>query len=654
MLTAAILILLFGCLLSAFAARRPRIASGVFLTSLILGCLIGILSPFIGTRPETVELGGGWNIPWARLILSLDGLSAFFLVATLIICLLSGIYGETYTRQSERLAQSVSIRPLFLLLTASLAVVVCAQNAVLFLFAWEAMALSSFFLVIIEDEKKENRFAGLLYFVCMHISALALFFLFSVLGKIAGTLDFGGIRAAMALGDKYPILIFSLAAIGFGLKAGTAPLHIWLQEAHPSAPSHVSAVMSGVVIKMGIYGFLRLIWILRLVPGFWAIFFIGTGLLSGIGGVLLALLQHDLKRLLAYHSVENIGIICLGMGLGCLGISRHNAALALLGFSGALFHVFNHALFKSLLFLGSGAFYQALGTRDIEAGGGLLKKMPWTSATSLIAAAAISGLPPLNGFISEWLIYMAGLKALAMGETRLAAVSIAGLALIGGLALACFTKAYGALCLGLPRTKKAQEARDPGPGMIIPMSFLAAFCALIGLWPSSLLSFVKTAAMIVSGEPLGRANLALSGFISNAEILGLIGAAVLSLAAAFSFLRSRLISGFSQKGATWACGFTALGPRMQYTASSYVQVLMRPFSSFMGTQEYAHLPRGYWPTESSFKTNTPDPLLDGFLIPAVDAGGRSLSWIKRKRRARLQYSLLWASLFLLALLAWKL
>ena len=655
MLTVAVSILLLGALVSALTARLPRVAAAVSLASLVMGCLSGLAAAI-----ESAALGGSleiarpWSLPSARLAVSLDGLSIFFLLTVLIVSLLSGIYGEAYIRRSEGLSKCASLRPLFLILTASMATVVCAQNAVLFLFAWEAMALSSFFLVIVEDEHPETRRAGLIYFICTHTATLALFVLFAILGRATGTLGFEGMRAAMPSGAGQSGLLLMLALIGFGMKAGIAPFHFWLQEAHPASPSHVSAVMSGIVIKVGIYGFLRLIWLLRSVPNFWAIALVLAGAVSGVGGVLFALAQHDLKRLLAYHSVENIGIIALGLGLGCLGLSHHRPELALLGFAGAILHTLNHALFKSLLFLGSGAFAQALGTRNIEAGGGLLKRMPWTSALSLVGAAAISGIPPFNGFVSEWLVYMASISAVTAGEARLAAVSIGGLALIGGLAMACFTKAYGTLCLGVPRTEAAKSARDPGPVMIAPMAALAALCAFIGLWPGPALSLVESAAAAVCGLDSQAAHLALAGFVENARVIGFVGAGVIVIGGLLAAARSFLLGGRVTPGVTWGCGFPAPTARMQYTASSYAQPLTRAFAPVLGVREHFDASAGYWPEKYDFSTHTDDRVLDGLLVPLGSTTVGLLAWIKRRQKSRLQYYLLSVAVFLLILLAWKL
>ena len=282
-----------------------------------------------------------------------------------------------------------------------------------------------------------------------------------------------------------------LALVGFGTKAGFIPLHVWLPEAHPAAPSHVSAVMSAVMIKTGIYGLVRVMMLLGAPQAWWGWVLCGIGLSSGVIGVLLALAQHDLKRLLAYHSVENIGIIALGLGVGTLGLCAGLPAVAVMGFAGALLHVLNHALFKGLLFLAAGNVVHSAHTREIDHLGGLLRRMPRTGAIFLIGAAAISGLPPLNGFISEFLIYLASFKGAVTLEGANSVpmlATIAGLALIGGLAAACFTKAFGIVFLGQPRSEHAEQAHEVGLAMVMPGVVLAAACILIGLLGASVVS----------------------------------------------------------------------------------------------------------------------------------------------------------------------
>ncbi|MBI4425864.1 MAG: oxidoreductase [Elusimicrobia bacterium] len=653
LLLASLLILGAGAGASAVLAARPRWAKLVFLASLGGGCSLGLLQVLLAPPSGASPIRSAWRAPMGEWVLAVDPLSTFFLLVVFAVCLAAGVFGEAYVARSRALAADPSIRPFFLLLTAALATVVCAGSAVLFLLAWELMALASFFLIMSGHDAAARR-AALLYMICTHTGTLALFLLFAVLGDAAGTLDFEGIRAAAPLGGRASALALPLGLIGFGMKAGMAPLHVWLQEAHPAAPSHVSALMSGVVIKMGVYGILRLLSLGVGAPESWAVCLIAVGAVSGIGGVLFALAQHDLKRLLAYHSVENIGIIALGMGLGCLGLARQRPELAVLGFTGAILHCLNHGLFKALLFLGSGAFYQALGTRDIEGAGGLLRRMPWTSALSLVGAAAICGIPPLNGFVSEWLIYLAAFRPGSVADARLAAAVAASLALIGGLAIACFTKANGALCLGEPRTAQAAGARDPEPLMLVPMGALAAACAAIGLWPRPFALLAGRAAAAVCGAPPERLDSLLGAAVGDVRFVGLLAAAVVAGTAALAAWRAWLLGGRIEAGPTWGCGFSAATTRMQYSASSFAQPLLRFFEPVLGSRAHARAPEGYWPAGGSFSSHTSDPVLDRVLLPGAAHVQAALAWMKRSWRGRLQYYMLYVSIFLIAILFWKL
>ncbi len=339
------------------------------------------------------------------------------------------------------------------------------------------MSLASFFLVMFDHEKDEVMRAGWTYLAATHLGTAFLLVMFLVLGA-GGSLDFSALTAS----GLPAALVFAAALIGFGTKAGFVPLHVWLPEAHPAAPSHVSALMSGVMIKTGIYGLLRVMTFLGAPAAWWGWSLVVIGAVSGVAGVLFALAQHDLKRLLAYHSVENIGIIALGLGIGILGTVSANPVVAAMGFCGALLHVVNHGIFKSLLFLGAGSVLHATGTRAIDRLGGLIKSMPVTGAAFLVGAAAICALPPLNGFVSEFLVYSAAFNSVAAGtQVWGGMVVIGGLALIGGLAAACFTKAFGVVFLGEPRSRDAVGVHEAPLSMCWPMATLAALCLAIGL-----------------------------------------------------------------------------------------------------------------------------------------------------------------------------
>ena len=461
------------------------------------------LGVLVSGQSQSLRLA--WPLPLGSANMEIDPLSAVFAAAIALVTMLAAVYGSEYL-QTHAGRKNLGVSWFFFnLLTASMLLVVVARNGVLFLMSWELMSLASFFLVTLEDEKESVRRAGWIYLVAMHLGTAFLLALFLLLGKNAGSLDFERLSAAAAPSG----VLFLLAVIGFGTKAGFIPMHVWLPEAHPAAPSHVSAVMSGVMIKTGIYGLLRMLTLLGPPPAWWGWTLVAIGVVSGVLGVLYALSQHDLKRLLAYHSVENIGIIALGLGVGVLGISYGNPAMAALGFTGGLLHVVNHAVFKSLLFLGAGSVLHATGTGELDRLGGLLKRMPVTGATFLIGAAAISGLPPLNGFVSEFLIYLGAVAGLggqagaAPAWPLMSVLVVGGLALIGGLAAACFTKAFGIVFLGEPRSDEAAHAHEAGAAMRWPMVVLAGLCVLIGLaaplWP---LVLQPAVAVVCAGKVL--------------------------------------------------------------------------------------------------------------------------------------------------------
>jgi formate hydrogenlyase subunit 3/multisubunit Na+/H+ antiporter MnhD subunit len=435
------------------------------------------------------------------------------------------------------------------------------------------------------------------------------------------------------------------------------PFHVWLPEAHPAAPSHVSALMSGVMIKTGIYGLLRSLTFLGAPPLWWGWLLIGIGLTSGVLGVLFALAQHDLKRLLAYHSVENIGIIALGIGVGLLGVSTGSPTLMVLGFGGGLLHVLNHALFKGLLFFGAGAVLQGTGTHEIDHLGGLLKRMPWTAATFLIGAVAISGLPPLNGFVSEFLIFLGafqgGATLGAAGAVPLLAL-IAGLALIGGLAAACFTKAFGVVFLGEPRTEHASHTHETGWAMRLPMLLLAAGCALIGLFAPVVVGALQAVLENTTGlrREVVRENLAAAAGPLALVVIGTV--AFLLLLVALFLLRRGLLAGRPvEQGVTWGCGYVQPTARMQYTASSFVQPVTTLFRWLLGTHRQVQRPEGVMPANASLTTETPDLCHGNLYRPGFLKVNWGLSKLRRLQQGQVQLYVLYIAVTLIVLLAWK-
>ena len=489
-----------GALSSLLARWSGRLALGVGHLAALAGAVVGLgvsLGVLLGDPGRTLTQPLPVLFPFARLSLSVDGLSAYFLLVISLVAVAAAIYGPAYLRAHSpdagpaRQAAQVLALNVFL---GCMAFVCCAGDALTFLLCWEGMTLASYVLVVSDDRDGENARAGLLYMVMAHGGTALLLVAFLALTERAGAFDFAALRAAAGdLDGTTRTTLFFLALGGFATKAGVVPLHVWLPRAHPAAPSHVSALMSGVMLKVAIYGILRFAFDLLApvagpLPSSWGWTVLVVGTTSAVLGVLYALQQHDLKRLLAFHSVENIGIILIGVGLAMILWRREDAggALATVALTAALLHTVNHAAFKGLLFLGAGSVLCRTHVRNMEELGGLARRMPWTAGLFLLGAVAISALPPLNGFVSEWLTFQALLGGASRfhGPAGLVIVfSAAMLALTGGLAAACFAKAFGVTFLGRPRTPHAEHATEAPPSMIAGMVWLAALCVALGVAP---------------------------------------------------------------------------------------------------------------------------------------------------------------------------
>lgn len=653
-----IILLSIACLCAAgffslFAGHSDRAALAVGTVGSALACLAGVaasLGALIGG--EERSLRAAWPLPVGELHVALDALSSFFLVCVFLVSGLAAVYGGGYLRPyigKRRLAPALFF---FNLLVASMAVVTIARDGILFLIAWEVMSVTSFFLVTFESEREEVRRAGMTYLIASQLGVIFLFILFALLGQSSGTYDFDALGAASGPAAGLANVCFLLALVGFGTKAGFWPVHIWLPDAHSAAPSHVSALMSGVMIKMGIYGLLRTLAFLGPPPVWWGAVLIAIGAVSGVAGVLHALAQHDLKRLLAYHSVENIGIIVLGIGLGLLGQSQGNAPVAFLGYAGGLLHVLNHGLFKGLLFEGAGSVLHGTGTRDIDSLGGLYRRMPVTGVTFLVGSVAICGLPPLNGFVSEWLIYIGafrGAAAFPTGWAVWALVAVPALALIGGLAAACFVKAFGVVFLGEPRTEAALKAHEAGNAMRAPMLLGALLCLAIGLWPAGAVRIVAPAAVF-----LGK----MSGAIPDAGPLSAItrvGAMLLALVLLLGLIRLALLRRREvSRAATWGCGYAAPSPRMQYTAASFAQPILALFAPVIHSRVDEQGPDGYFPAKAHYEEHLGDMAGERLLLPATRLVLRALSRLHAIQQGRLQLYLVYIAVTLVVLLIWQL
>ncbi|MBI2061699.1 MAG: hydrogenase [Nitrospirae bacterium] len=641
-----------ACLLVRGSDTARRLGAGVVATGSILG-MVPAIAVLAGAHPVSAAIE--WAMPFGRLSIELDPLSAFFLLAILGLSALSAIYGVEYTRGEAPHGKTGAREFFFAGLVLSMAVVVLARNALFFLIAWEAMALTSFFLVTSEHQEDSVRKAGWIYLVASQAGAAFVLVLFLLMGQQAGSYDFdrwsdvGGRWA-------HPTAIFVMALVGFGTKAGFVPLHVWLPEAHPAAPSHVSALMSGVMIKTGIYGLLRMLLLMGTPSPTWGWALIAIGATSGVLGVLFALAQHDLKRLLAYHSIENIGIITLGIGLGVLGLATGRPTLAVAGFAGGILHVLNHAVFKGLLFLGAGAVAKATGTRDIDHLGGLAKTMPWTALTFLVGSIAISGLPPLNGFVSELFIYVGAFRGAldSMPWPAASAAVIVSLALIGGLACACFTKAFGIVFLGSPRSTHAERAHEVGPWMRVPMFILAGLCVAIGLAaPYALQWVVPVVGQFIPAMDGGLPGLEELSTIARSLSIGV--AVLVGMAGVVAVVRNRLLRGRSVKQTvTWDCGYARPAARMQYTASSFAQPLTDLFGRVLRTRKHAINVDGYFPRSARYATETPDAASEEFFAPAFRAAELLFARFKSFQHGRLQLYVLYLAATLFVLLILKL
>jgi formate hydrogenlyase subunit 3/multisubunit Na+/H+ antiporter MnhD subunit len=652
-------ILLLGAMAVLLLSRPDRNFSWLGAGSVVIAAVSGCLPTIqVLLRGATEQFRLPWPVPFGEFFIELDPLSAWFLLPTLVLAALSAIYGVGYLRTWQGRRSLGPVWFFYCLLVLGMMLVLLARNAVLFLMAWELMALSSFFLVTFEHELEAVREAGWIYFVATHLGTAFLLAFFLLLARETGSMDFTVWAEKGVQTDGLANILFLLAVIGFGTKAGFMPLHVWLPEAHPAAPSHVSALMSGVMIKTGIYGLLRALTFLGAPPLWWGWGLIAIGLTSGVLGVLFALAQHDLKRLLAYHSVENIGIITLGLGAGLLGVSTNSPVLIVLGFGGGLLHVVNHALFKGLLFLGAGAVLHGTGTREIDHLGGLLKRMPWTAVTFLIGAVAISGLPPLNGFVSEFLIFLGAFKGgVSTGATIAVPLFalIAGLALIGGLAAACFTKAFGIVFLGEPRSEHVSHAHEVDWTMRLPMLLLAAGCVLICLFAPVavgslemvLKSMTKLQPMVVTGS--------LVAATSPLTWIMLGAVAFLVLLTALVLLRRGLLAHRRvETDVTWGCGYAQPTARMQYTASSFAQPLTDLFGPLLGTKKKITPPRGLFPAEAVLKTETPDISHEEMYRPVFERVNEWLSQLRWVQHGKVQLYVLYIAVTLIILLVWEL
>ncbi len=576
------------CLVGRPSAQRLAAGLGAGVGS-AAGLVLGLLG-LAARDPLTVSLE--LSLPLLAVAIRLDALAAFFVLTISCVGLATAVFSVGYLRELAGHVSATAPGTLLNIFLLSMTLVVLADHGVFFLIAWELMSLSSYFLVVTEHEKADVRHAGFFYLVMTHVGTAFILLAFLGLSLSAGSFSFDAFRRADLPGEGGVCAFVLLAAlIGFGTKAGVVPLHVWLPYAHPAAPSHVSALMSGVMIKTAIYGLIRISFDVLggRFPWWWGVTVLFVGALSALLGVMYALMEHNLKSLLAYHSVENIGIILLGIGVGMIFQAYGLKEFAALGLLAGLYHTINHALFKALLFLGAGSLLVATRTGNMEEYGGLLRRMPWTGALFLVGAVSIAALPPTNGFVSEWLVFQSLFLSFQVPSPLLKLLlplAAAVLALTGALALACFAKAFGISFLAQPRSAHARHAREVPWSMRAGMGLLALGCAVLGLAPMAVVPQLDRVVAPLTGVSIADRVLALDGWALAPVDVGFSSvstpalAAVLLASSGIGLLFAALCGGLAAPRSvkTWGCGLP-VSPRMAYTATGFVQPIKRVFSA---------------------------------------------------------------------------
>ena len=627
-LVAALLAIAVLAIFLASARRGHEVVYGASLVvaiALLLIALPALLDPSDVAPVARLALG----IPWLGAHFRLDALSAFFLAAVNLGAAAASLFALGYGRHEPAPGRVLPFYPAFL---AGMTIVVLADDAFTFLVSWEFMSLSSWALVMAHHRISENARAGYVYLVMASFGTLALLLMFGLLAGPDGGYAFSQIRGAEHPAAPLTAAILGLALIGAGSKAGLVPLHVWLPLAHPAAPSHVSALMSGVMTKVAVYGFVRIVFDLAGEPAWWwSMVVLALGGVTAVMGVLYALMQHDLKRLLAYHTVENIGIIFIGLGLALAFKAYGMAWAAALALTAALLHVFNHLVFKSLLFFGAGAVLTATGERNMERLGGLIHRMPQTAFVFLIGCAAISALPPLNGFVSEWLIFQAILQSPQLpswGLKFLVPAVGALLALSAALAAACFVKAFGVTFLGRARTAAAERAQETDRLSLAAMFFLAALCLVAGVLPGFFIDALAPVVQSLAGDrmPMQRgldwlSIVPIAESRSSYNGLLVFGFMLLSGTLA-AFAIHRLASDRIRRAPPWDCGYPDSDPATQYSASSFAQPIRRVFGTLVfRASEHVDMPAPGQTRPARLTVELRDLIWDALYAPIAVAVG---------------------------------
>ena len=638
--------LLFPWLLGV---SRAQLLSIVLMLAASCSGLVGSILTLITGRPTLFEVA--WTLPFGPAEFGVDLLSAWFLIPIFLVSGCAALYARTYWSADNYPGSVRKMTFFFGMMTAAMSGVVLARDSISFLLAWEIMALAAYFLVSTEDEKPEVNEAGTLYMITTHTGTLGLFALFPLLNLLSGSWLFPS-PTSIDASSGLSTALFLAALFGFGMKAGIMPLHIWLPSAHANAPSHVSAAMSGVILKVGIYGLIRTLSFFHGIPLWWGYCVLILGVVSGVAGVAFAIGQHDLKRLLAYHSIENIGIIFMGLGVALIGQTVGSSAMMLLGMCGALLHVLNHATFKALLFLGAGSVIHTTGTREIDLMGGAARRLPYTALLFGIGAVAICGLPPLNGFVSELLIYLGFFRGIHSNSGAASVVSLAApaLALVGGLAVACFVKVYGIVFLGVPRSETHAARHEAGWQMLLPMLLLGGLCIAIGLAPGLVAGSLQRTSVTVLPLLVRATGVSLQELVpmTMITISGVVLLAMISVLAAW--YRRRLAQTTCDEAVTWGCGYQRPAARMQYSASSFAEMLTSLFDFILKPQNHpSGRIAGLFPGHAGFSSHVPEAVLELLYIPALKRLYKRFSGVRKLQSGILQQYVLYILITLIVL-----
>jgi formate hydrogenlyase subunit 3/multisubunit Na+/H+ antiporter MnhD subunit len=587
----------------------------------------------------------------------IDALSAWFILILNFVFVTGGFYGLFYLRSYNAPSRKITLHSIsFVLLHAALVGICVIQNSMVFLVAWELLALSAFITIIFENEKMATIHAGINYLIQSHISIVFLMIGFMWVAHKTGSYDFNAISEyASSNNGNAAIVLFLCFFVTFAIKAGLVPFHTWLPYAHPAAPAHISGIMSGVIIKIGIFGILRMLLLIK--PDYTTVgyFILIISLISGLYGVMLAIIQHNLKKLLAYHSIENIGIIGIGIGIGCIGLGSGNQIIATLGFTGAMLHTLNHALFKSVLFYTSGNVYQATHTLSIEHLGGLIKKMPQTAILFLISAIAICGIPPFNGFISEFIIYTGlynWLKEASLFSSIAAIVSVLSLVMIGGLAMLCFTKAFGIIFLGNARQAFKHEIKEVSFFQLAPMYLITLLIVTIGLFPQIFINLLlKPVGLFTNINQFTSVSNSGNAFEIMQQISWIMWGFVVFVILLY-FVRKVLISKkIKTIQPTWGCAYIAPTSKQQYTASSFVKSYSKIFGMFflMNSKKENNV-QGIFPSSGHLETHPYDKLEKWVIDNPIRSYKSFMGKFLFLQNGKLQFYLLYGIVFIVSVI----